>query len=314
MKNTADKEITYTQIRRNIVWLWLGGFIVPPVGWVLGNWFLGLWSTQEMLAVTFSPLLFFYVTGYIIITVFFLTTRFKIIEAYTANPESFSLEKTQRVTATLPKAFLVLITIYCIIGPNTDMLGKEFLDSTEYLLGELLGIPFILLFSIPFFISLTIQWERLTKNVPISHQYPALQLRGKIFFSAYLVFAGGIILMLILAYSCFYKAASIEEGLSTLSSRGGLIAVNAALVIILLTRQVGFAAQTVIQTLAAVAEGNLQTDMEISTRDEMGYLLLALKNMSEKIRGVLQETDVLIRNVHEGKLDARADAEAFTGG
>ncbi len=76
--------------------------MVPPVGWVLGNWFLGLWSARETLAVTLSPLLIVYVTGYIGATVFYAQSRMNIITSFLADPNT-SPQAAQRTVAAVPK-------------------------------------------------------------------------------------------------------------------------------------------------------------------------------------------------------------------
>ena len=317
MKNTFSKEIARVTTRRQIVLLWVGGFMVPPVFWGLGNWYLGLWTVREMLAVTVSPFLLCYVVGYIGLTLVFLRNRLQAIETYARNPEAAALQRAQRAAAALPKAFLGFITIYCIIGPHTGMAGKTFLTATDYLLGELLGIPFILLFAVPFFLLLTIQWERWTAIVPLSTRYRALQLRGKIFCSAYLVLTGGVMLMLLTAYSCLYTAASVAAGLDNLVRKGIpialVIAATAAIVIVLLTRQIGSATQLAVATLEDIVNGNVTAEFPICTRDEIGSVLFALKRMSGKLREISTEMDRLTQAVHAGKLDARGNIENVQG-
>ncbi len=298
--------------------LWLGSFIVPPLGWLAINWYLGLWSLSELITIALSPGLFVYVSSYLVLSVFVLKQYLNAIERYSRQQDILSLQNAQKRTASLPKAFLVLMGVYCVIGPNTGMLGKDFLTQTEYLLGAFLGIPFVLLFSIPFFILLTIQWEQWTSCIPFSRQYPALQLRGKIFFSAYLVFAGGVLIMLISAYSCVYTAASQAAGLSAILEKGPVIGVgicvSAALVIVLLIQQITSAAQSGVQAIEAMAAGNLQTEIRISTRDEIGNLLVTLQHMSRTLLTTLNTVKAGTDQVASGSRQINTNAARMSQG
>ncbi len=64
----------------------------------------------------------------------------------------------------------------------------------------------------------------------------------------------------------------------------------------------------------SVAQGDLSATLDVNQKDEVGMLAHALKEMKDRIRDVLQETDGLIRAVQDGRLDARGNAEAFNGG
>jgi len=62
-----------------------------------------------------------------------------------------------------------------------------------------------------------------------------------------------------------------------------------------------------------LAEGDLNTDIMITQKDELGILANALNNMKGRIRDVLQEMNTVIQAVQDGKLDARGNAEVLAG-
>ncbi len=64
----------------------------------------------------------------------------------------------------------------------------------------------------------------------------------------------------------------------------------------------------------SVARGDLNASIDIDQEDEVGELANALRKMKNRIRGVLQETNALIRAVQDGQLDARGSTENFEGG
>jgi len=280
-------------LRRNIVWLWSGGLIMPPLLWLAGNWFLGLWSLTETLQIALSPFLAAYVILFIFFSCRYLSRQINRIDAFRTGGSGADQEKAGKAAAGVPKAFIIQMVIYCIIGPNTGMYGKEFLTRSEYILGEFLGIPVILLFSLPFFVMLVNQWEKFSSCVPLSEKYTALKIRGKIFFSAYLSLAGGIILMLLMACSSLVNSTSLEESLRFLLYKGIVVSLIICMVgainILLLSKQIASATQTGLRNLKSVSKGNLTTDIEISTRDEFGYLLTALGRTIRILKGSFLE-------------------------
>ncbi len=95
----------------------------------------------------------------------------------------------------------------------------------------------------------------------------------------------------------------------------GLICVAAALIVL------WFIAGGIARPLAnsvdfakAVARGDFSADIDINQKDEVGILVNAMKEMRDRIRDVLNETDGLIRAVQEGRLAVRGNAAAFSGG
>ena len=64
----------------------------------------------------------------------------------------------------------------------------------------------------------------------------------------------------------------------------------------------------------AVARGDFDADIDVEQQDEVGILVEALKEMRNRIRNVLSETDGLIRAVQDGRLESRGNAEEFSGG
>jgi methyl-accepting chemotaxis protein len=64
----------------------------------------------------------------------------------------------------------------------------------------------------------------------------------------------------------------------------------------------------------ALAKGNLTVTIDVARQDEVGILAKALHEMKAQIQEVLRSTDGLIQAVKEGKLDARGNPDAYSGG
>ena len=63
----------------------------------------------------------------------------------------------------------------------------------------------------------------------------------------------------------------------------------------------------------AIADGNLQQQISIRQRDEIGSLAEAFQHMKRSIAQVLQEIERLVHAVQEGNLSARGNTGAFSG-
>lgn len=69
----------------------------------------------------------------------------------------------------------------------------------------------------------------------------------------------------------------------------------------------------VVKTALAIAEGDFSKEIAIYRNDEIGLLAEAFRNMNDKIKRVLQETERLIQAVQHRRLDIRGNSEAFRG-
>ncbi|MBF0524537.1 MAG: hypothetical protein HQK56_05505 [Deltaproteobacteria bacterium] len=58
---------------KNGIFVWfIGGFLTPPVAWLLMNWYSGLVSINELIQLMLSPLLIVYVLVFVSAVVFVL--------------------------------------------------------------------------------------------------------------------------------------------------------------------------------------------------------------------------------------------------
>jgi methyl-accepting chemotaxis protein len=62
-----------------------------------------------------------------------------------------------------------------------------------------------------------------------------------------------------------------------------------------------------------LAEGDLNVNIEIFSKDETGKLLLSMKNMVEKLSAIVTDIDSLTAAAREGQLETRADASKHKG-
>jgi methyl-accepting chemotaxis protein len=69
----------------------------------------------------------------------------------------------------------------------------------------------------------------------------------------------------------------------------------------------------IVETANALAAGDFQKEADIRSKDEIGHLADAFRNMKDTINSVLKEIDGLVQAVREGRLDVRGSADNFSG-
>ncbi len=62
-----------------------------------------------------------------------------------------------------------------------------------------------------------------------------------------------------------------------------------------------------------IAAGELHNEIDLRRHDEIGQLLAAMKDMSDTLKSVLADSEILIQAASSGNLDARADASRYKG-
>jgi methyl-accepting chemotaxis protein len=298
--------------RRVLAWT-IGGFVVPPVVWLLGSWYFDICDIDETLALAFTPLLWIYVIGYIGAITGLTAHNLKQVKAWLAEPSPERLVRAQRSLAFLPILFLVAIGIYCIIGPNTALYGKAFLDKTKYILDWFLGIPIIFVFSVPFFLCMVANLERMAAGIPISTEHRFLTLSSKmlVIFSFTTV---GACLILALESICIVNGSDHSNVVVILTTKlvftGILVAAIAALNLVLLVRHALMPIRYIADTTLKLAHGEQVVDIDaLGRRDELGDVIGALKIFA----GMIDERRELVAREEGQKRRAEADRKAELG-
>jgi methyl-accepting chemotaxis protein len=79
------------------------------------------------------------------------------------------------------------------------------------------------------------------------------------------------------------------------------------------TRSITLPLNIAMDTAKKIAEGDLSSNIQVTSTDETGQLLAAMKGMSAAIKEVIADTDVLVQAGNEGKLDIRANDTKHQG-
>ncbi|MBI9098134.1 MAG: hypothetical protein JEY91_06630 [Spirochaetaceae bacterium] len=265
------------------VWMW-AGFMAPPIVWLSAGAFFEIWSLEELMRILLSPYIWIYVILFLFLVTWLLFRELRSISLFRSLKQG--IEKAQRAVYRTPWIFLISMSVYCIAGPNVALLGQTlknpFLDSFEYLMAELLGVPLILLFCIPFFILYIRSIEDHTKDLPLPEKkYKFMTLRTKLVISFLLNIFGGLLTLLIAGMSLVYKvpAEKIVSSFIFKSSIAALLVfavslLNLALIVKAIVNPIKMMISSFSTLFTHVKEGkgNLRLTHFVTVRDEIGYV------------------------------------------
>jgi methyl-accepting chemotaxis protein len=194
------------------------------------------------------------------------------------------------------------MSVYCVAGPNVALLGQtlgeRFLDGFEYALANLLGIPLILLFTIPFFIKFTQALERYTANLNVSGTKRFLNLRAKLLISFLLNIIGALLTLIITGLAILYKTDA-EVVLAVFTQRfllvGGVVLIISTINLALTEGQITRPVQKLTLALSGIftvfsrGEGSLATGLNITSRDELGYISRRFNTFMQTLGSIIDQ-------------------------
>lgn len=113
-----------------------------------------------------------------------------------------------------------------------------------------------------------------------------------------------------------------EENLGKTTARAKVIVLVTLLaamgillpVLFIFSRSITVPIKGIVQVAGDIASGNLDRDITIHRKDEIGNLADAFRNMQSTIKDYSEEVNTLIGQIRQGKLDSRGDQAAYAGG
>lgn len=287
-----------TQKKRIYMWF-LGGFMTPPLIWMFICWYSGVFSGAEIIRIASSPLLAIYVVGFVTSLFFALRRKLASIELGVASQDQDNLHKAQHIIAMLPMAFIISQIIYCIIGPNTGMFGKEFIDSTEYLLSWMFAVPIIIAYSVPFFIFFINALEKWVSEIPMSSTEKNLGIKKRIYIATLSSAIGVIIILVTFTCASLYKSPDINLGvlLGKLVTIGIISILSVVSSVFPITSQISKQMNKARELALMVADGDLKSRMAVEERDEIGLVAQSLNRICEQIGTVVKQATIAAREL-----------------
>ncbi|MFP4151560.1 MAG: methyl-accepting chemotaxis protein [Alkalispirochaeta sp.] len=259
--------------------------------WLIISWFFGIWDTAEMVRIVLSPVIWVYVGLFVGALVFEVRRRLRPLNAFIEGDRGDeTVEAAQRTVARIPRFFLIVMTIYTMLGTFVVLIGQEFIDPVEFLLAFLVGIPIIFLFAGIFFIVMLARLDAVARDLPLSEKHPSLTINFKIM-SIFLFNVLGLSLVFVTAAVATVYKTPPETMMSTMVLRlivttgGGILftAVN----LLLLSRQITGPINETSATVGVLADGDLSRTIDIPSRDEIGALGRSFNRSVETLRGMI---------------------------
>jgi len=284
--------------KRLLLWLSVG-FMMPPSLWFFIIWYTKLFSVDMLVKVLSNPTLPLYVITYISGLVWFVNKKLSRIEHLKKLNDAVAAQKEiYNVILT----FLVGMVIYCIIGPNSGMIGLG-IETKTYLVGWLYGIPLILVFAVPFFLVFVNLLEEWTVDIPLEDNAKKFSLGSKIYLGTVVSSIGTVMVLMLTVYTLVMfeldkvLTSQLLQSILIKTLVVGLISVVCIIVpIVMVVRRTSYQVAVLNKLAASIEQGNLTRLISVYQRDEVGVLAASLGNMNNKLRLIVG--DIVVGTDH----------------
>jgi len=272
----------------------LGAFLLPPAVWLVGIVYFGLCTPEQAVTIALTPLLAIYVVGYTGTMVWVVHRHLAGIGACAAAPSPEANRRARRSLALLPKLFLGAMAVYCIIGPNTAIYDKAFLDTpAKYLLAWMIGIAIIFVFSVPFFIAMVANLEKIAIGIPVCEEHRSLSISAKMLVIFLFTIVGAGLTISIGSLSVVLTGAgnvAFEALLGKLIGAGIVLTAVATLNMVQMVRQILMPIRRIAVQMEQMAAGNDAIAIEgLELDDEVGDIARAFRGNAGRMRALLDD-------------------------
>ncbi|MCB1146974.1 MAG: methyl-accepting chemotaxis protein, partial [Leptospiraceae bacterium] len=309
------EPILYTDFNTRKIYLTtFAAYMIPPLFWFASLPLAGIIeSFSEFWQLALSPIMLVYIPLNMSIILFLTRYRLNIIKAGISSPTDDRLQK-KAVSAinAIPRDFIIAMSVYCLLGPNTPLWNKEFINVFEYKIAWLLAIPLILLISLPFFIFLIQNTEELGYSLPLDKKNAFLNLSTKFMIINLISITGTVFFLCTIAIALHTKNSG-NFVLRILIS--ALLALFISLITFIfskksLIRPVKILRQRLDQI--ATDKANLSASLELKSRDEFGFIAISFNNFIAEIRKLVSDLRKLSENIADSGVIITSTAKSMS--
>lgn len=270
------------ELKKWIFFWYLGCFVFAPGAWVSLCWFGGLFSFEQLIQVITSPLLVIFVIGYISLVTYILVKKLSIIERF-AKDENY-LEEVRTQVKQLPTVMLLALVVYSIIGPNSGLIGKEYIDLREHIAGCVFGTLMILGVTAIFYVYFIRYLEKWAADIPIPEN-DFLGLKNRMFVVSILSSIGVVSLIVLFTYILLIenpemRAIDILKRTAFIGVLGLAVSLTS---IFALVSQISSNLIKIKDLAKVIADGDVRRQLAVEERDEIGLVTDSLNTISIKI-------------------------------
>ncbi|MDY6852805.1 MAG: PAS domain S-box protein, partial [Thermodesulfobacteriota bacterium] len=257
---------------------------MPPIMWFFILWYSGLFDASDTIRLIHSPLMLTFLFLCNVCVFLVLHQKLKKIQRYLDDPSEQNLFPAQRSIYQLPLIFIILEAVYCLGGANVPLIGKEFIDSREYLLAWLFGVPIMTAYSLPFFILSTHNLEKWAHSVPVSERKAFLGFKTRFYIIISVASVGIIAMIFIFNDALLAKYSGIQLNIirqkQIILGIISLISIMVAVIpfISLVSKQIGEMRKFVL----LAGDGDFRGRIKIEERDELSALANTFNQMADR--------------------------------
>ena len=286
--------------RKKLLFLLITGFMVPPFAWVIILYVGRLFSVNELVSIVVSVPLFSYVIISSIVVLYIFNQKLKSIEK-SVNINSAN-DTADKALAQLPNWFFIAQFLYSTFGPTAVLFGSDFVDTTHFILAQLLVIPLLLLFVIPGYISFVITLEEWTNKLPLSKKYPFLSFSKKMLIAVLATIFGSISLLILfnIMLEMTIKDITLKSLIVENISIGLVTLIFSTINLFLLVKQMNNSIKKITDSVSTNQQ-DLTKNIIIDNRDETGI-------MARSINALIREIGHAITQVKEISKENQTDA------
>jgi len=278
------------QLAKKVILLTYAMFMFPPILWLLSSWYAGIWNGKELLQLVISAQMILFVATFVGIITWYQRSSLGVVQDSTSS-------EAQKQLSHYPRNVFLLSLIYCTIGPTVVVFGRDFISPLEWTLAELMGIPLIILFAVPFFIELLYSVDEWGSHISLSQQHPAWSLRARIVVSSFSTLFGAIVLIIVIGFSLINNIHNNDSEATLNELIWKMVPVIVVILgigltnTLLLSSKISKSLEIFNRSIQAKMDGRDKgVNLTITSRDEIGALTNKFNQFLQTSRLVVEST------------------------
>jgi len=277
------------------------GFMIPPLAWVIILYVGELFTLEQLISIVISVPLFSYIIVSSTLVIYIFNQKLKTIEKSVLS--NSSNENVDKAIAQLPNWFFIAQFLYSASGPTAVLSSSSFVDTTHFIIAQLMVIPLLLLFVIPGYISFVIALEEWTNRLALSTKYPFLTFSKKMVIAVLATIVGSLTLLILfnIMIEITLKDISLEKLIIENIALGFLTLVFSTANLYLLVKQINTSIKKITDSVST-NQNDLTKEIIIDNRDETGI-------MARSINALIKEIAKAIERVKEISKTNQKDAK-----
>ena len=302
-------------MRIKILIVYFLGFLVPPIAWNFSMWFSRLITFDELIEIVTSwHSIFDFV--FFIFAIMFLNSKVGKIEGVLQQESMETSGEINKLIKKLPYYYITLLFLFCSFGPFTAMIAMDFFTRIEFILGMLLAIPLILLYSVPFIYLSTRYLEVWTSS--ISFEENLISIKFKIILNFVFTTFGAFIALIVFNLSMVLNYGEFANPFREFIFRNIILFIIGAIIILINMRYLLIQMRNPLETISQVLEelnrekGKLSSRITVNTRDEIGLIGSNFNQFLNKLKSMLVKIGDIINSLASSSQELSANSEEMS--